>query len=103
LESVRAGAAYADPDWSAAGSPKDAHVADLASMQPPADRLIDLVTRHVCRDLVLRLPVTVPVNSLRAWAPCEVESLIVSGRRMRFRHAYFGALARRGGLTEAKI
>ena len=103
LARCRADAAYADPDWSPAGSPKWVHAADPAAMQPPADRLLELVTRHVTRDVVLRLPAAVPVSVPARWGPCEVESLAIGGRAVGFRHVYFGGLARTAGETHVTL
>jgi len=88
LKNLSAEVAILDPDWSATGTKKSAHVKTLDDTQPNLKKMFRLTKRFISPNIVIRIPNTFTFKTLSGFGPCKIENIIWHDK-IKFKLAYF--------------
>lgn len=88
LKNLQAEVAILDPDWSAEGTEKSAHVNDIDGTQPNMREMFNLTKRYITSNIVIRVPKNFTFDILSDFGSCRLEN-IQWGGKVKFKLAYF--------------
>lgn len=82
---------HIDPEWTTTGVYGQDHAINISDTNPPTDRLFEILSAHVSRNISIRLPLKTNAYQLQGLAPCEIEKISINNKP-KFLLVYYGKL-----------